>query len=103
MDVTTSITPLDQTVEEAASERPGLPIRVRLQPAVFRKPDEQRPGNFQAWRNLHWVLTVKDLAEARQFREALSAFFFLSEQRGIAAVHHALVAMIAPEGVSTVK
>ena len=102
MDVTPSLTPVDQAVEEAAKERPGLPIRIRIQPAVLRK-SEGKTANFQSWRNLHWMVSVADVMEAKQLREALSAFFFIASQRGVSTVHQALLSMIAPEGVTTGK
>lgn len=50
--------------------------------------------NFQAWKNLHWMIELADVAEGRAFREALSAFFLIAGQQGIGAVHQQLVSML---------
>jgi len=76
-------------------ERPGEPIRIRIQPAIMRQRQTTGTGYF-AWKRLHFTLEVNDVAEGRGFREALSAFFYVAQQKGIAAVHDALVGLIAP-------
>lgn len=50
--------------------------------------------NFQAWKNLHWMIEIADVGEGRAFREALSAFFQIAGAQGIGAVHQQLVSML---------
>lgn len=92
--VTSSISPIDKTLEEAAKERPGHPIRVRVQPSLLRHEEGRPTPHYGAWRNLHWMIQLADLAEARAFREALSAFFYAASTQGIGAVHEKLLTMI---------
>lgn len=92
--VTASIAPIDQPLEFAATERPGQPIRLRVQPAILRKLEGKDVQNFQAWKNLHWMIELVDVGEGRMFREALSAFFLIAGSQGIGAVHQQLVAML---------
>lgn len=94
MEITSSLTSVDKALELAAMERPGQPIRIRIQPAILRKPADRPASNFQAWKNLHWMVGVKDVSEGQLFREALSAFFQVTAEQGISVVHHALVGMI---------
>lgn len=94
MEVTSSVAPIDQSLIDAAKERPGEELRIRVQPAILRRPRGQTANNFQAWKNLHWMITVTDVTEGRAFREALSAFFYLASQQGIGAVQQQLMAMI---------
>lgn len=94
MQVTSSIAPIDHPLEQAAIERPGEPLRIRVQPSVMRKAEGKRAGNFQAWKNLHWMIELGDVTEGRAFREALNAFFFVAAQQGIGAVHQALMGML---------
>jgi hypothetical protein len=92
--VISSVIPIDQTIEEAARERPGLPIRIRVQPTVLRQAEGKTGTHYASWRNLHWTIEVPDLVEARQLREALSAFFYVAAQRGVAAAHDALLTLV---------
>ena len=96
MRITTSSASLDQSLEEAAGEKPGEPIRIRVQPAILRNRKGSNTPSYHAWKRLHYTLEVNDVAEGRSFREALSAFFYVSQQKGIAAVHDAIVALLSP-------
>lgn len=82
----------DTIIEEAAAERPGKPIRLRLQPSVLR-PRGSR-AQYQAWRNLRWTIECDTPAEAFAFRDALRAFFAAMGRGGPEAV----VAALAPVG-----
>lgn len=93
--MTSSIAPIDHALEQAAIERPGEPLRIRVQPAILRKP-EGKTGNFKAWKNLHWMIQLATVDEGRAFREALNAFFFVAAQQGIGSVHQTLMALLPP-------
>jgi hypothetical protein len=93
--VTSSIAPIDNALEQAAIERPGEALRIRVQPAILRKPTG-KSGNFKAWKNLHWMVELTDVNEGRAFREALNAFFYVAGQQGIGAVHQTLMSLLPP-------
>ena len=76
---------IDEPLYEAAGERPGQPVRIRLQPSVFRKlPGEQ--SQHRAWAGVSWTLDCRDVQEAIALREALRVFFEKVGQRGPEAV-----------------
>jgi len=77
----------DRPVEEAAAERPGKPIRVRIQPTIFRV--ESR-GQYRAWRDVHWTLECESPAEVFALRDAMRAFFQALPQLGPATVSQVL-------------
>jgi hypothetical protein len=66
---------LDAPVLEAAAERPGEPIVVRVQPTIYRLRAGQRSGNQQVWTGVSWSARPKTVAEALALREALRLFF----------------------------
>jgi hypothetical protein len=76
----------DQPVYEAANERPGKPIKMRLQPAIFRLPKGHTSGQYRSWRDVHWTLDLDSVEETFAFREALRAFFRALNREGLAAV-----------------
>ncbi len=90
MRVISSVSPIDKPIEDAAAERPGEPIRIRLQPAIMRKAPGAKTVDFKAWRQLHWMLELPSLDEARAFRETLGLLFLMIDQHGIGAVHEHL-------------
>lgn len=94
MEISTGLTPIDDPLEQAAKERPGQPLKVRVQPTVLRHESGRKSAHYGSWRNLHWTLSIANVAEARLFREALSAFFFVAEQQGIEVVRACLLDMI---------
>lgn len=89
--VTSSLAPIDLPIEEAARERPGEPIRIRLQPSILRHEAGRPSPHYGAWRQLHWNITVGTLDEARALREALSAFFHVAQSEGITAARQKLL------------
>lgn len=78
---------LDEPIYEAAAERPGLPIRIRLQPSIFRRPaDGTVSGQHRSWVNVSWVLECSDVAEALALRQAMQIFFEAVGQEGPATI-----------------
>ena len=74
---------IDQSVIEAFEEMRG-PIRIRLQPAVLRRPELRK--EYRAWRDLHFMIEIETLEEAQGFREAMTVFFDRLKRDGIAAL-----------------
>jgi len=72
MDVNYSgdVTQLDARVREAAAERPGQPIRLRVQPSM-RRGD----GRYTSWQGVVWRVDCANAEEAIALREALQVFF----------------------------
>ena len=68
---------LDASVVEAAAERPGKPIRVRIQPTLFRLREGETTGSghYRAWADVSWILECADVEETVQVRDALRTFF----------------------------
>lgn len=81
---------IDDPVREAALEAPGEPIKIRVQPTLFRrgKDNQQR-----AWAGVAWNLSCDTVEEVVALREALRAFFEAAEQHGIAHVGEQLAAI----------
>jgi hypothetical protein len=75
---------LDQPVYEAQAERPGKPIRIRLQPTIYRIRDTG--GQQQAWTGVSWILECRTAEEAVALKEALRVFFDAVAASGPAAV-----------------
>jgi hypothetical protein len=94
MDVTYSadIGDLDQAVQDAQAERPGKPIKIRLQPTIFRlRGAEATGGDHQAWKGVSWTLECQTAQEAIGLRETLRAFFTAVGAVGAGPVRHLLV------------
>ena len=96
MQVTSTVTPADQPVLEAIEERPGLPIRIRFQPGILRRPDGSDRAMYQPWKDVHWTIEAENLDEVRLLREALAAFFWIAGQGGIGALHGRLMPSLPP-------
>lgn len=79
---------LDQPVHDAHAERPGKPIRIRLQPTIFRVREGR--GQQQAWAGVSWILACQSPAEAIALREGLKVFFEAVTQLGPVAVGEVL-------------
>lgn len=60
----------DQPVKDAAAERPGAPIKIRVQPAILR-----RNGQYKGWADVRWTLDCDSPAEALAVRDAMQLFF----------------------------
>lgn len=68
---------LDDQVRDAFDERPGKPLRIRVQPTILRTTSE-KSGHFnqhQPWKGVRWILDVETVEEAAALREALRVFF----------------------------
>jgi len=104
MRVNSSISPVDQSIIDAIEERPGEPIRIRLQPTVLRFREGDPRASYQAWKDLHWLVELDDLDEVRALREGLAAFFWIAGQHGIGAVRDKLADVLPnpPKGEETV-
>ena len=73
-----------RAVEQAAAERPGKPILIRIHPTIFRD------GQYHSWKGVHWKLEVDSPTEAVELRDALQAFF----QAVVAAGPHAVIDLL---------
>ena len=82
MEVTYSanISQLDRPLKEAAGERTrsNEPIRIRLQPSLFRRA----LGQHRHWTGLSWTIDCGSVDEAVGMRKALQAFFEVLVQSG---------------------
>lgn len=81
---------MDQPPYEAAAERPGKPIRVRLQPTLFRKREGRTGGEQQAWPGVSWLFDCQTPEEAIALRDALRLFFVTAAELGPAEVSRRL-------------
>src|SRR5262245_23654919 len=87
---------LDQPPYDAARERPGKPIRLRIQPTMFRLRPGGRPGGQQlAWPGVSWMIECATPEEAIALREGLRLFFTAVCTQGSAEVIAALEGLIA--------
>jgi hypothetical protein len=80
---------LDAIIEQAAAERPGKPIRIRLQPMVLLASNS-RGGQYQGWKDVRWTVECDTPAEAFALREAMRSFFRALGRGGPDAVMAAL-------------
>lgn len=87
----------DKPVYEAAEERPEKPIRIRLQPDVFRANEGER-GLFMAWRGVHWTVECETPGEAVALKEGLKAFFDLCSLAGVDDVRQTLIKIATSAG-----
>lgn len=75
---------LDAPAHLAAADRPGKPVRLRVQPTLLRGE------NYQAWAGVSWTADCPTAADAIAVRDALRAFFLALEHYGAEAVQKAL-------------
>lgn len=70
---------IDQPVIEAALERPGLPIRLRIQPTILRVTDvtkgPESRADHRSWKGLSWLVSCDTVEEASAVRKVLEVFF----------------------------
>jgi hypothetical protein len=78
----------DQAIQEATTERPGKPLRIRLQPQILRQSNGRT--QYQTWKQVRWTLECDSPAEVFATRDAMRAFFEVLGTLGPAAVHRAL-------------
>jgi hypothetical protein len=81
---------IDDQAYEAEAERPGEPIRIRIQPSIFRKAAGAQ-GQHRAWLDVSWMLECKDAKEAIALREAMRIFFEQVGEKGAEAVRQQLI------------
>lgn len=81
----------DVVIRDAASERSGKPIRLRIQPQVLRA-DATRGGQYQFWKDVRWTVECDTADEVFAFRDALRTFFTALGRSGPEGVTHALAA-----------
>ncbi len=75
---------LDKPVYDVATERPGKPIRVRLQPLLLRGASEHgRGSDYVSWKGVSWTVGCATPEEAIVFRQALEVFFAAVSTRGL--------------------
>jgi hypothetical protein len=81
---------LDEAPREAEAERPNEPIRIRVQPGIFRKAGGAA-GQYKSWLDVSWIMECKDAEEAIALREAMRVFFEQVGTRGPEAVRAVLL------------
>lgn len=86
----------DQPIFDALSERPGKPLRLRVQPAIWRARPGREP-QYNSWRQTIWTLECDSADEALAVRDAMRTFFTTMGQCGPPAVLAALTALLPPE------
>lgn len=83
---------LDRIVHEAYAERPDKPVRIRLQPVVYRL--DARGGHakamYRSWPDVHWLVECDTAAEAVALRETLKLFFEVLGTAGCEGVRQVL-------------
>lgn len=93
---------LDQTVRDAAEERPGKTIRIRVQPSVLRTHPSGRGHDqqHQPWKHVRWILECETVEEAIALRQAMQDFFALVADHGAATVRTHLATLHPQEEAS---
>lgn len=83
------VSELDAPAAEAAAERPGKPIRVRIPLLIFRLKKDAAPGagSYRSWNNVSWIVECDSVSEAIELRDALEAFFTYAKANGLNAAH----------------
>lgn len=72
-------------IDEVVAERPGKPIRLRLQPMILRSV-AGKGGQYHAWKDVRWTLECDTPEEVFMLRDALRIFFETVGRLGPAAV-----------------
>ena len=73
-----------QPIEAAIAERPGKPLRIRVQPMILRTAKGR--AQYRAWRDVSWTLELDSASEAAALSEVMRAFFLALNERGLEAV-----------------
>jgi hypothetical protein len=79
----------NQPVRDAFDERPGKPIKLRIQPSIFRKSAGPR-GQYRYWQDVIWNVECDTPEEVLELKDALRVFFQAITQFGPAAVQSEL-------------
>lgn len=74
----------NQPIYEAASERPGKPLKLRLQPMILTA------RQYRAWRDVSWTLACESPEEIFAVRDAMKVFFAALAAHGPATVSSTL-------------
>lgn len=85
----------DQPIHDALKERPGKPLKIRIQPMILRTTAPGKSPQYVGWRDERWTLDCDSVAEAFAVRDAMRAFFETLGRLGPSAVHQALSAINA--------
>ena len=92
---------IDRVIYDAAKERKGRPIRVRLQPTILRTREGEgysaSSGQYKAWKDVRWTIECGTPKEVFQLRDALRAFFKAIGRGGVKATIAALATVGAEE------
>lgn len=83
----------NQPVREAYDERPGKPIKLRIQPAIFRKNAGPR-GQYRYWTDVVWNVECDTPEEVMALKDAMRAFFTAISQLGPGELEAGLRRMI---------
>jgi uncharacterized protein CbrC (UPF0167 family) len=75
----------DKLIRDAAAERPGQAIKLRLQPMVLRAT-----GQYQGWKQTSWTMECDNAAEVLTMRDAMQTFFETLGRVGPRAVQEVL-------------
>jgi hypothetical protein len=97
---TRDLTDYRRPLREALRERPGKPLKLRLQPTLLRRTASGQV-QYRAWPGIRWAIEATTVAEATACCEALRAFFHAlntSTPEHVAAQLRALSAAAGPNG-----
>jgi hypothetical protein len=75
----------DTPIREALAERPGKPVKIRIQPAIWRLVGDTR-GQYRAWREVSWMIECENAEEALALRDVMRAFFLKLGEEGPHAI-----------------
>lgn len=81
----------DALVHTAFAERPDKPLRLRLQPDIFRLNQRSARGRYDAWKGVHWTVELATPGEAVALKDALRLFFDVAEEIGADGVRERLL------------
>jgi len=89
-------------VRDVLAARPGRPLKIRVQPMIFRHSTDRTGsgGQYHSWSQLRWTLECDTVQEAGTVREAMTSFFATLARFGPTVVLQALQAVNAVSAIS---
>ena len=81
----------DQPIRDALTERPGKPVKIRIQPMLLRQVNGR--GQYLSWKQVRWTLDCDTAEEATISRDAMRLFFETLGRCGPEAVRAALTGL----------
>lgn len=86
---------LDAVADELLAR--GLPIRLRLQPTIYRPEYAGNPANYVAWKGQTWSLEARSAAGVRAWRDAVDLLMRAIQLGRLAAAVTALRTVVVGE------